>query len=104
MQVASRVKLPTQVQMPIAKPTENSMTFLPDGLIDSDEELIDGDNDDLKIRGDKREQRDDVINVGDVVAEPRAATRLRVRTAGIQFKLIQHEIVYNVRCLYSYSW
>lgn len=83
MQVASRVKLPTQVQMPNAKPTENSMTFLPDGLIDSDEEFIDGDNDDLKFRGEKREQRDDVINVGEAGAEPRAATRLRVRTAGI---------------------
>lgn len=97
MQVASRVKLPTQVQLPVAKPTENSMTFLPDGLIDSDEELIDGDNDDLKFRDEKREQRDDAINVGELGAEPRAATRLRVRTAGIHLKLIQLGIVcYNV--------
>lgn len=83
------------------------MTFLPDGLIDSDEELIDGDNDDLKIRGEKREQREDIINVGEVGAEPRAATRLRVRTAGNHLRLFQLEIIrskhYN-RYLYSYSW
>lgn len=84
MQVAARIKMPTQVQMPIAKPSDTSMTFLPDGLIDSDEELNDEDDDDdeLKIRIEKRQARDTAAVMGTGEKEPRAATRLRVRTAG----------------------
>lgn len=77
MQVASRVKLPIhQMTMPVImkQSAEMSLTFLPDGLIDSDDEL-DDDNENFKLKTDKRDLVEDVT-------EPRAATRLRIRTAG----------------------
>lgn len=77
VQIASRVKVP-QTPMPIAKPAENSMTFLPDGLIDSDEDGLDNEEIERRIIDEKRDIKDDPNGAG----EPRAHTRLRVRTAG----------------------
>lgn len=92
MQVALRVKMPTQVQLPITKSSETSMTFLPDGLIDSDEELNDDEDDDLKIRNETRKLREQTNG-----AEPRAATRLRVRTAG---KILTLQNVSNIMYIF----
>lgn len=77
VQIASRVKVP-QTPMPIAKPAENSMTFLPDGLIDSDEDGMDNEDVERRIIDEKRDLKDETGGV----SEPRANTRLRVRTAG----------------------
>lgn len=77
VQIASRVKVP-QTPMPIAKPAENSMTFLPDGLIDSDEDGLDNDDVERRIIDEKRDLKDEMNGA----VEPRANTRLRVRTAG----------------------
>ncbi len=77
VQIASRVKVP-QTPMPIAKPAENSMTFLPDGLIDSDEDGLDNEDVERRIIDEKRDLKDDMAGTN----EPRANTRLRVRTAG----------------------
>lgn len=52
-QVAARIKMPTQVEMPsIAKATAEpptSMTFLPDELMDSDSDIFNEDGDDIEI-------------------------------------------------------
>lgn len=77
LQIASRVKVP-QTPLPIAKPNENSMTFLPDGLIDSDEDGLDNEEAERRMIDEKRDHKDELIGAG----EPRAHTRLRVRTAG----------------------
>lgn len=77
VQIASRVKVP-QTPMPIAKPAENSMTFLPDGLIDSDEDGMDNEDIERRIIDEKRDLKDEMA----AASEPRANTRLRVRTAG----------------------
>ncbi|KAG4067283.1 hypothetical protein HA402_000274 [Bradysia odoriphaga] len=76
VQIASRVKVP-QTPMPIAKPAENSMTFLPDGLLDSDEDGLDNEEAERRIIDEKRDLKDELTGAG----EPRAHTRLRVRTA-----------------------
>lgn len=80
VQIASRVKVP-QTPMPIAKPSENSMTFLPDGLIDSDDDGMDNDDIERRIIDEKRDLKDEMVGA----SEPRANTRLRVRTAGNVF-------------------
>ncbi|KAJ6638048.1 Clusterin-associated protein 1 like [Pseudolycoriella hygida] len=76
VQIASRVRV-LQTPMPIAKPAENSMTFLPDGLIDSDEDGLENEDVERRIIDEKREIKDDLAGTN----EPRANTRLRVRTA-----------------------
>lgn len=81
VQIASRIKVP-QTPMPIAKPAENSMTFLPDGLIDSDDDGMDNDDVERRIIDEKRDTKDELIGSN----EPRANTRLRVRTAGMVSK------------------
>lgn len=97
-QVAARIKLPTQVEMPaIAKQTESmSMTFLPDELMDSEDEVFNDDEDEDVVANGKdimkkgRNRRGDDLKLitdeaKDGAAEAinsRATTRLRVQTAG----------------------
>lgn len=79
MQVATRAKSTPQAMIPISRATADaSMTFLPDGLIDSDEEIDENDevDDELKLKSAGR--RDLKEESGEQVP----GTRLRVRTAG----------------------
>ncbi|CAD7091181.1 unnamed protein product [Hermetia illucens] len=53
-QLNSRIKSPTPIATPVIKATENSITFIPEGLIDDDDEdddLDEIDDDDMTISG-----------------------------------------------------
>lgn len=97
-QVASRVKLPNQLQFPLAQASDTSMPFLPDGLIDSDEEVIVDDDDELRIPtmnpserrraaaagGRSMDEATAMAEAGLMIRDSRraaTANRLRVRTA-----------------------
>ena len=83
MQVQSRVhQLPNQSMIlpSLAKQETSLMTYLPDGLTDSEDEdnIIDDKDDDFNFSNiPKREEKDDSSNN----IEMRTNTRLRVRTA-----------------------
>lgn len=98
VQIASRVKVP-QTPMPIAKPAENSMTFLPDGLIDSDDDGLDNEDAERRIIDEKRDLKDEMTGA----SEPRANTRLRVRTAG-NILLGPSKTTYAILIVSHFSW
>ncbi|EAT35537.1 AAEL012303-PA [Aedes aegypti] len=78
-QLISKNRTPTPTS-PIAKMTDSSMTILPEGLMDSDDENEDeiddfDEREDVKLKSDKRVLRSELLN------RDRGSTRFRTRTA-----------------------
>lgn len=85
-QLAARVKSPNLHQFVVPQTSDTSISFLPEELIESDEETgIDNDDEELRIPGDRRrDQSNAMAEAGLMIRESRrvaTGNRLRVRTA-----------------------
>lgn len=96
-QLVARVRSPNQHQFIVAQPSDTSISFLPEGILDSDENGMDDNDDDLRIPGERRrlmhadggnsESIDEftaMTEAGQMIRESRrvaTGNRLRVRTA-----------------------